>query len=98
MIFILSGTSQQLKSERRACTASDKNLYRFLFSELTIQEDMAYEDGDLTYFIYTGRTKSIPSQELKNMLSFLVDSSDDNAISSELAAVRAMMNDIKHNL
>ncbi len=61
------------------------------------EPDMNYDDGDLTYFIYTGGTKNVPSQELKNMLSFLVDSSDDNATTEDLAAVRAMMNEIKHN-
>ena len=61
------------------------------------EPEMNYDDGDLTYFIYTGGTKNVPSQELKNMLSFLVDSSDDNATTEDLAAVRAMMNEIKHN-
>ncbi len=61
------------------------------------EPEMTYDDGDLTYFIYTNGTKNVPSQELKNMLSFLVDSSDNNATSENLAAVRAMMDEIKHN-
>lgn len=61
------------------------------------EPDMPYDDGDLTYFLYAFGTKEIPSQELKDMLLFLVDSSEENAKNEELRAVRAMMDEIKQN-
>ena len=39
----------------------------------------------------------IPSQELKDMLLFLVDSSEENSKNEDLRAVRTMMNEIKSN-
>ena len=61
------------------------------------EPDMPYDDGDLTYFLYAYGTKEIPSQELKDMLLFLVDSSEENAQNEDLRAVRAMMDEIKQN-
>lgn len=61
------------------------------------EPDMPYDDGDLTYFLYAYGTKGIPSQELKDMLLFLVDSSEENAKNEDLRAVRAMMDEIKQN-
>ena len=43
------------------------------------EPDMPYEDGDYTFFLYAYGTKDITSQELKDMLLFLVDSSEENA-------------------
>lgn len=61
------------------------------------EPDMPYDDGDVTYFLYAYGRKDIPSQELQDMLLFLVDSSKENAKSEELEAVRTMMDEIKHN-
>ena len=58
---------------------------------------MAYKAGDYTFFLYAYGTKDIPSQELKDMLLFLVDSSEENAKNEDLRAVRTMMNEIKSN-
>lgn len=50
---------------------------------------MAYKDGDYTFFLYAYGTK--------DMLLFLVDSSEENAKNEDLRAVRTMMNEIKSN-
>ena len=41
------------------------------------EPDMPYEDGDYAFFLYAYGTKDITSQELKDMLLFLVDSSEE---------------------
>ena len=61
------------------------------------EPQMDYNDGDLTYFLYAYGNKDIPRKELRDMLQFLVDSSDKNATNEDLVAIRAMMNEIKHN-
>lgn len=63
----------------------------------TEEPDMPYEDGDTTIFLYTKGKKEIPSQELKDMLKFLEDSSSENATNKRLESIHSMMEDIKIN-
>ena len=61
------------------------------------EPDMEYYDGAKTIYLYTRGTKEIPSQSLKNMLSFLEESSSENATETGLMDVKNMMDTIKHD-
>ena len=61
------------------------------------EPDMEYYDGAKTIYLYTRGTKEIPSQSLKNMLSFLEESSSENATDTGLMDVKNMMDTIKHD-
>ena len=61
------------------------------------EPDMEYRDGAKTIYLYTRGTKEIPSQSLKNMLSFLEESSSENATDTGLMDVKNMMDTIKHD-
>lgn len=61
------------------------------------EPDMPYNDGDTTLFLYTKGTKDIPSEELKNMLHYMEESTVGNATNDSLMAIQNMMDDIKRS-
>lgn len=59
------------------------------------EPDMPYEDGNTTIFVYAHGKKDIPSQELANMLKYVVESSEENAQRANLDNVHHMLEEIK---
>ena len=86
MIFIMTddpfGYDRMMYTVRRMCVE---------------EPEIPYDDGELTYYLYAYGTKNIPSQELKDMLKFLVDSSKENAKNDRLVQVRTMMDRIQYS-
>ena len=58
---------------------------------------MPYNDGATTIFLNAYGTKDIPSKKLSDMLKYLVDSSEDNAVNPELIKLHNMTKVIKDN-
>lgn len=59
--------------------------------------EMKYSDGDKTLFLYAYGKKNIPSKKLADMLKFIVDSTKDNAINSDMKNIYEMMQQIRAN-
>lgn len=59
------------------------------------EPQMAYEDGAVTLFLYTQGAKGIPSEELKQFLRYMEESTCENAVSDELKEVHRMVEIVK---
>lgn len=59
------------------------------------EPDMKYEDGALNLFLYARGTHGIISQELKNLLQYLEDTTWQTAVSESLREVQSMVDKIK---
>ena len=59
------------------------------------EPDMKYEDGALNLFLYTRGKSGIISQELKELLQYLENTSWQNAVSESLKEVQSMVDQVK---
>lgn len=61
-----------------------------------VEDDMiSYKDGQKTIYLYTKGTKGNPSKELQDMLKYLEESTDENAVNEELKEIHTLVNEIK---
>lgn len=58
--------------------------------------EMEYDDGALSLFLYTKGTNGIISQELKQLLHYLEDTTWDNAVSDSLKEIQTMVDKVKY--
>ena len=58
---------------------------------------IGYDDGLTTIYLYTKGTEGNPSQELKDMLKYIENSTEENAVNEDLAAMHGLINRIKHD-
>lgn len=59
------------------------------------EPDMKYEDGALNLFLYTRGKSGIISQELKELLQYLENTSWQNAVSESLKEVQSMVDQVR---
>lgn len=59
--------------------------------------DMPYEDGALTLFFYTKGEVGIPSEEIKQLLMYMEDSSKENVTNEFLREIHGMVDHVKHD-
>ena len=59
--------------------------------------DMPYDDGAITLFLYTRGTKGNPSEELKNLLHYMEETTFQNACSTALKDIHAMVERVKQD-
>lgn len=59
--------------------------------------DIPYEDGALTLFFYTKGEEGIPSEEIKQLLTYMEDSSKKNVTSEFLQEIHNMVEHVKHD-
>lgn len=59
------------------------------------EPDMKYEDGALNLFLYTRGKSGVITQELKDLLRYLEDTSWQNAVSESLREVQSMVDQVK---
>ena len=59
------------------------------------EPDMKYEDGALNLFLYTRGKSGVITQELKDLLRYLEDTSWQNAVSESLKEVQSMVDQVK---
>ena len=63
-----------------------------------IEDDtVSYEDGAKKIFLYTKGTQGNPSQELREMLQYIEDSTAENVKNQDIAAVHGIVTRIKSN-
>ena len=60
--------------------------------------DMPYDDGAKTLFLYTKGTKGNPSKELKELLHYMEESTSQNACSTALQDIHAMVEQVKQDM
>ena len=58
---------------------------------------MPYEDGALTLFLYTKGRIGIPSEEVKQLLAYMENSSAENATNNFLQELHDMVEHVKHD-
>lgn len=61
------------------------------------EPEMPYEDGALTLFFYTKGTVGIPSEEIRQLLTYMEDSSEENVTSEFLEEIHGMVEHVKHD-
>ncbi len=61
------------------------------------EPDMPYDDGALTLYFYTKGEVGIPSDEIKQLLAYMEDSSEENATSTFLQELHSMIEHVKHD-
>ncbi len=61
----------------------------------TEDETVIYEDGIQTIYLYTKGTEGVSSQELKGMLKYIEESTEENAKGSELQDIHKLVKEIK---
>ncbi len=61
------------------------------------EPDMPYEDGALTIFLYTKGKVGIPSEELRQLLAYMEESSFENATNEFLQTLHGMVEHVKHD-
>ena len=61
------------------------------------EPDLPYEDGAETLFLYTKGTKGNPSQELRDLLQYMENSTAENARSEGLKALHRMVTEVKRD-
>jgi predicted transposase/invertase (TIGR01784 family) len=59
--------------------------------------DLPYEDGAKTIFLYTRGTEGNPTEELKELLSYMENSCEENAKNDMLKKMHQMMRHVKSN-
>jgi predicted transposase/invertase (TIGR01784 family) len=55
-----------------------------------------YEDGAKKIFLYTKGTEGNPSQELRDMLKYMEETTEENVTNQSLAAVHRLVRDVKN--
>ena len=58
---------------------------------------MYYEDGDRTLFLYTRGTKGDPPEELAQLLHYMEDSTEANAVNEKLRTLHGMVERVKQD-
>jgi len=61
------------------------------------EPDMPYEDGALTLFLYTRGKVGVPSEEVKQLLAYMEESSLENATNEFLQTLHGMVEHVKHD-
>ena len=59
--------------------------------------DLLYDDGARSIFLYTKGTEGNPGEELKELLSYMENSCEENAKNDMLKKVHQMMGHVKSN-
>ncbi len=59
------------------------------------EPDMPYEDGALSVFLYTKGTEGNPPRELKQLLQYMENTSEENACNEELRKIHRMVQHVK---
>lgn len=75
---------------------SDRMLYT-IKNHCVEDPDMEYDDGAVTYFLYTRGKRDIPNEKIRNILRFLENSNYQNAKTAGMEDTMQMIDDIKHN-
>ena len=58
---------------------------------------LPYEDGARTIFLYTKGTEGNPSQELRELLYYMENTTEENAVNDSLKRIHRMVNQVKHD-
>ena len=61
------------------------------------EPDLPYEDGAETLFLYTKGTKGDPPRELRELLQYMEDSTEENARLEELKTLHRMVTEVKRD-
>lgn len=61
------------------------------------EPDMPYEDGARTLFLYTKGTVGVPSEEVKQLLTYMEESSSENVTNAFLRKLHGMVEHVKHD-
>ena len=61
------------------------------------EPDLPYEDGAETLFLYTKGTKGDPPKELRELLQYMEDSTEENARSEGLKKLHRMVTEVKRD-
>ena len=61
------------------------------------EPDMPYDDGALTLFFYTKGEVGIPSEEIRQLLTYMEDSSEENVTNGFLREIHNMIEHVKHD-
>ena len=59
-------------------------------------ETLAYDDGAKKVFLYTKGTEGDPSQDLKDMLKYIQNTTDCNITNQDIASIHELVNKVKH--
>lgn len=57
---------------------------------------VSYEDGAKKIFLYTKGAEGNPSQELKDMLKYIQNTTDYNIVNQNIASIHELVNKVKH--
>ena len=58
---------------------------------------LPYEDGARTIFLYTKGTEGNPSKELRELLYYMENTTEENAVNDSLKSIQQMVNLVKHD-
>lgn len=58
--------------------------------------EMEYEDGAETVFLYTGGTHGVPNERLQQLLSYLENTTYENAVNEDLHEIHRMVETVKN--
>ena len=76
----------------------DRDRMVYTIRNCCIEEpDLPYEDGAETLFLYTKGTKGDPPKELRELLQYMEDSTEENARSEGLKALHRMVTEVKRD-
>ena len=59
--------------------------------------DLPYDDGARTIFLYTRGTEGDPPEELRQLLRYMENTTEENATSDSLKSLNRMVNAVKHD-
>lgn len=75
-----------------------QNRMVYTFKTMCLEDnDISYEDGRKTIYLYTKGTEGNPSQDLQDMLKYIEDTTTENATNDNLRNVHNIVNQIKMN-
>ena len=60
------------------------------------EETLPYDDGAKKIFLYTKGTEGNPSQDLKDMLKYIQNTTDYNITNQNIASIHELVNKVKH--
>ena len=73
---------------------------RMVYTILNMCEEMPslpYEDGARTIFLYTKGTEGNPSPELRELLYYMENTTEENAVNDSVKRIHRMVNQVKHD-
>lgn len=74
----------------------DKNRMVYTISNHCIEDPtIPYDDGARKIYLYTRGTEGNPSQELKDMLKYIENSTDSNVTNQNIASIQELVNKVK---